>query len=70
MTRDEHIAWCKRRALEYFDRGDLISAVTSMMADMYKHSETKLNDFLVMDGINALTNDDREHVKRWIEGFR
>ena len=32
LTRDEHLAWCKRRALEYVDAGDLTHAVASMRA--------------------------------------
>lgn len=27
MTRDEHLAWCKERALRYADRGELADAV-------------------------------------------
>lgn len=41
MTRDEHLKWCKERALEYLDRGDLSNAVTSMLSDLEKHAETK-----------------------------
>jgi hypothetical protein len=31
LTRDEHLAWCKRRALEYVGAGDLTHAVASMI---------------------------------------
>jgi hypothetical protein len=27
LTRDEHLAWCKKRALEYVDAGDLNRSV-------------------------------------------
>ena len=40
-TRDEHLAWCKQRALEYADRGDTTNAVASMMSDLGKHPETE-----------------------------
>jgi hypothetical protein len=40
MTRDEHMAWCKRRALEYVDMGDLDQAFASMASDVRKHPET------------------------------
>lgn len=40
-TRSEHVQFCKDRAMEYFNRGDLLEAVTSMMSDMGKHPETK-----------------------------
>jgi hypothetical protein len=34
VTRDEHLAWRKRRALEYVDADDLTSAVASMGSDL------------------------------------
>jgi len=35
MTRDEHLKWCKERALEYVDAGDLQQALTSMLWELY-----------------------------------
>jgi hypothetical protein len=40
VTRDEHLAWCKKRALEYVDAGDLTNAVASMGSDLKKHPDT------------------------------
>jgi hypothetical protein len=40
MTRAEHLAWCKQRALEYVERGKLIDALASMGSDLDKHAET------------------------------
>jgi len=40
MTRKEHLEWCKQRALEYVDMGDLNQAYASMMSDLGKHPET------------------------------
>jgi hypothetical protein len=40
LTRDEHLAWCKRRALEYVDTGDLTHAVASMASDLKTHPDT------------------------------
>jgi hypothetical protein len=37
MTKDEHLEWCKKRALEYLDAGDPAQAFTSMMSDLRKH---------------------------------
>ena len=37
MTCDEHLAWCKLRALEYADAGELTNAVASIGSDMNKH---------------------------------
>lgn len=41
MTREEHLAWCKKRALEYIARGQIKEGLTSMMSDMRKHPETE-----------------------------
>lgn len=39
-TREEHLQWCKDRALEYYNDGELLNAVTSMMSDLKKHPDT------------------------------
>ena len=43
-TAEEHLAWCKKRALEYLDAGELANAFTSMLSDMDKHPDTRLGD--------------------------
>jgi hypothetical protein len=40
MTRAEHIRWCKERAREYLNAGDLQQAIASMMSDLGKHEDT------------------------------
>lgn len=56
MSRAEHLQWCKDRALEYCDQGDLPSALASMGSDLAKHPETadhaaiKLGLMLLMSG--------------------
>lgn len=40
MTRKEHLDWCKKRALEYVDAGDLTQAFTSFASDVNKEPET------------------------------
>ena len=37
MTRAEHLAWAKQRALEYVDRGELQQALDSIISDTRKH---------------------------------
>ncbi len=72
LTRDEHLAWCKRRALEYVDAGDLAHAVASMASDLKTHPDTDnpaLNG-LVMIGMMYVTDGDKAAVLRWIERFR
>ena len=69
-TRDEHLQWCKDRALEFWRAGALMTAVVSMGSNLSKHEETKPSPFLIMAGGRCAINDDREGVKRWIDGFR
>lgn len=70
MDRIEHLAWCKRRALEYVEAGDLSSAVGSMGSDLRKHPE--MNDsataMLTLIGMMEIQNGPAA-VRRWIEGF-
>lgn len=40
-TREQHLEWCKKRALEYVDSGDTQGAFASMASDMRKHPETR-----------------------------
>jgi hypothetical protein len=69
-TRDEHLAFCKQRALECVEDGDLMNAVTSMGSDLDKHPETKCNAYLLMAGALDAQKGDAPAVRRWIEGFR
>lgn len=39
-TRQEHLEWCKSRAMKYIDAGDLQQAFTSFASDVRKHPET------------------------------
>jgi hypothetical protein len=70
MTRDEYLARCKRRALEYLDAGDLASAVTSLGSDLTKHPETGVSDALMLLGMRHVIDGDVPAARRWIEGFR
>jgi hypothetical protein len=71
MTRDEHLAWCKTRALEYLNRGEAANAVASLGSDLTKHPGT---DFfgpeIMMVGMLYAKNEDIAGLRRWIEGFR
>ncbi len=72
MSRDEYIAWCKKRALEYAERGDFPQAVTSMASDLTKHPETKNHPGIDM-GMMMLVGGmlrTKQDVIRFIEGFR
>lgn len=70
-SREEHLEWCKQRAREYLERGDISQAVTSMLSDLSKHPDTKLTEpFLPMVGMLAAKNNDMAAAQRFIEGFR
>lgn len=70
-TREEHLAWCKTRALEYCDVGDTRQAFNSMMSDMHKHPETENHAALpigVQMMFSGLLNNPNE-MRRFITGF-
>lgn len=70
-SRAEHLAWCKQRAREYLDQGDVQSAYASMSSDLGKHEETvdhaaiQLGMMLMMGGHLSTVAEMRE----FIEGF-
>lgn len=66
MTRAEHLAWCKQRAIA--ELPDLGNAVASMASDLGKHPETRTDPVLIVLGIEA-TARGPEAVREWIEGF-
>lgn len=68
MTRDEHMAWCKRRALEYLPHSPQ-QAVTSMLSDLGKHPETKgAAEVMGIIGLMTATGSPAE-ARRFIDGF-
>ena len=70
MDRQQHLDWCKKRAHEYLARGDVASAVTSMLSDMNKHPETELKSpTLTMLGMMAIQSGDMNKARRFIDGF-
>jgi hypothetical protein len=72
VTRDQHLASCKSRALEYVDAGDLTNAIASMGSDLKNHPDTDnpALEGLVRIGMMYVTDGNKAAVQRWIEGFR
>jgi len=71
ITRAEHLAWCKERALEYADRGDLTNAMASMGSDLRKHPETKGHagmELMMLEAMSGLLRSPAE-IRKFIEGF-
>ena len=71
MTRAEHLAWCKKRALEYVEIGDLSQALVSMTSDLSKHTETQNHPGCLLGaGLILGGHLDTPHsMRNWIEGF-
>jgi hypothetical protein len=69
MPRKEHLAWCKTRALEFVDSGDLQNAVASMISDLGKHPETNSSMNSMRAGMHEAGKGDSAAVRRWVEGF-
>lgn len=70
-TREEHLNWCKARALEILDSGDVQGAFASMTSDLGKWDGGPLYDpttfaFLWMDA--AKFRKTATEMRNWIEG--
>lgn len=70
-TREEHMEFCKKRALEYVSNNDLFGAFASMMSDLQKHKDTEahigihLGMMLKLDGKLST----QEEMRKFINGF-
>jgi len=64
--RGKHLHWCKTRAFEYLDRGDLQNASASFISDMGKNDETANHPAL---GLMFMSMGDEKELRRFIEGF-
>lgn len=71
-TRAEHLAWCKQRALEYVDAGDLQNAYASMASDLGKHPETAGHPGIELGMMQLVTGHLRtaSDMRDFIEGVR
>ncbi len=70
-TRDEHLDFCKKRALAYCDAGDVSGALESMGSDLDKHPETAghsaIQIGLMLMLIGGLNTPDK--MREFINGF-
>lgn len=68
MSRGEHMAWCKKRALELLDAGDADQAFASMASDLGKHPGTaghsgiELGMMMMMSGLLTTPHKMREFI--------
>jgi len=71
MNRAEHLAWCKKRAMDLIDQGQIGEAFVSMVSDLGKHEETA-NHIAIEIGTLLLLGgqlDTPEEMRRFIDGF-
>ena len=71
MNRQEHLDWCKKRAIEYVEIGDLSQAYASITSDLNKHPDTEgqsaiMLGMMLMMGGHLST---KEEMRKFIEGF-
>lgn len=70
MTRDEHIAWCKRRAIEEMEYSkDPKQGVISMMSDIRKHPETNSEALKTLCMMTLMGPCTDRGVREFINGF-
>ncbi len=71
MTRREHLEWCKRRALEYIDLGEITNAWASMTSDLGKHSETAKHSAIELGMMMLMSGhlSTAEKMRKFILGF-
>lgn len=71
MNRQEHLEWCKERAYEYLDDGDVGNALASIMSDIGKHPETQNHAGIELTGMLMFGGhlQTTEQVRKHIEGF-
>jgi hypothetical protein len=71
MTRSEHLAWCKQRALAYLEPkfNDAKGALASFISDMRKHEETsdhiifQLAPMLMLSGALSTTKEVKDFIE-------
>ena len=71
-TREEHLQWCKDRAMRYVHLGDYNIAITSMLSDLKKHKETKflaIGPMASLALLELMNGTDRNRATKFIQGF-
>lgn len=72
MNRTEHLQWCKDRALQYLNNGQIAEGMASFTSDMSKHEGTDktLNNGLSQPLIlMAMMSNNQAECIRCVEGF-
>lgn len=72
MTRQEHIQWCKERAIAEMDYyKDPSKGIISMMSDLRKHPETQSEGLMALCTMQLMTKPrmTRQEAVNFINGF-
>ena len=71
MDRNTHLEWCKQRANEYVEQGDMQQAFASFQSDMTKHPETANHMALEMGTMLLISGNlsSQRQMIDWINGF-
>jgi hypothetical protein len=71
ISREDHLQWCKDRALEYVRAGEINLAIESMQSDLRKHPETNIDKYLqrAIDIEILFRPQLKDRVIKWIHGF-
>ena len=70
MTRAEHIAWCKERAIAEMDYyKDPKKGIVSMMSDIRKHPETASDALMMLCTVQLMQPMTRQQAVEFINGF-
>jgi hypothetical protein len=73
MNRTEYLDRAKQRAIKYWEAGDYLEAVTSMMSDLSQHPDLKNHSGLAIGDAWFLApamHRDADFVRRFILGFK
>ena len=73
MTRDEHLKWCKERAIQEYDyytgADKQRNGLTSMMSDISKHPETSSDVSRMLIMMHMSKPMTRQQFVDFINGF-
>lgn len=71
MNRNEHLQWCKDRAMEYVDKGEVADGIASFMSDMTKHPETDDHSALELMTMMLFGGhlETAQEASKFIQGF-
>lgn len=70
MTRTEHIAWCKQRAIQEIEYSkDPKQGIVSMMSDLGKHPETNHESLRALCMMTLMSPCTDRSVREFIDGF-